>query len=153
HYVTRGLRHDGSEFPMEVRVSSYVEDDNVHSVAILRDITERLQVEEQLRQSQKMDALGRLAGGVAHDFNNLLTVVMNCADLALQALPPASKPAEDVRMIRSTGERGATLTRQLLALSRRQVIDPKVTDLGEVIDEMAAMLRRLIGSHIELVVE
>ena len=153
HYLTRGVRRDGHEFPLEVHVSSYDQDGQVHTVVILRDITGRLQLEEQLRQSQKMDALGRLAGGVAHDFNNLLTVIMSCTDLVLTALPKDDAAAENVRLIRSTGERAATLTRQLLALSRRQVIDPKVIDLNVVVGEMGAMLRRLIGSHIVLTVD
>jgi PAS domain S-box-containing protein len=153
HYLTRGLRRDAREFPLEVHASSYDHDGEVHTVVILRDITERLQLEEQLRQSQKMDALGRLAGGVAHDFNNLLTVIMSCADLVLGELREDDANAVNVRLIRSTGERAATLTRQLLALSRGQVIDPKVIDLNVVVAEMGAMLRRLIGSHITLVVE
>ncbi len=151
-YVTRGLRRDGREFPMEVHVSSYDEGGGVYTVVILRDITDRLELEQQLRQSQKMDALGRLAGGVAHDFNNLLTVILSCADLALRALPVDSRPAEDIRLIRSTSERAATLTRQLLALSRRQVIDPKVIDMNVVVGEMGSMLRRLIGQHITLAI-
>jgi two-component system cell cycle sensor histidine kinase/response regulator CckA len=152
-YVTKGLRRDGREFPMEVRVSSYDLRGTQHAVAILRDITERLDLEEQLRQSQKMDALGRLAGGVAHDFNNLLTVILSSADLALRAQPKDSRLADDLRLIRSTSERAATLTRHLLAVSRRQVFDPKVSDLNVVVGEMGAMLRRLIGAHIELTIE
>ena len=151
-YMTRGLRRDGREFPMEVHVSTYEDNGVVHTVVILRDLTDQLSLEEQLRQSQKMDAIGRLAGGVAHDFNNLLTVIMSCADLALRALP-AGAAAENVQLIRSTGERAASLTRQLLALSRRQVVDPKVIDLNVVVGELATMLRRLLGSHISLVVD
>ena len=153
HYLTRGVRRDGQTFPLEVHVSSYENDGGMNTVVILRDITARLQLEEQLRQTQKMDALGRLAGGVAHDFNNLLTVIMSCADLALTELPPGTPTTEHVQLIRSSGQRAATLTRQLLALSRRQVIDPKVLELDAVVGEMAAMLRRLIGSHIELAVD
>jgi two-component system cell cycle sensor histidine kinase/response regulator CckA len=153
HYLTRGVRRGAQEFPLEVHVSSYEQDGEVQSVVILRDISDRLQLEEQLRQSQKMDALGRLAGGVAHDFNNLLTVIMSCTDLVLTALPEHHAAAENVRLIRSTGERAATLTRQLLALSRRQVIDAKVIDLNVVVCEMGAMLRRLIGTHIVLTVD
>ena len=153
HYLTRGKRRDGREFPLEVHVSSYDQGGEIHTVVILRDITDRLSLEEQLRQSQKMDALGRLAGGVAHDFNNLLTVIMSCADLVLAELPGEASTADNVRLIRSTGERAATLTRQLLALSRRQVIDPKVIDLNVVVGEMGAMLQRLIGAHIVLTVD
>ena len=149
HYLTRGLRRDGREFPLEVRVSTY-EQNGAVTVVILRDITERQNLEDQLRQSQKMDALGRLAGGVAHDFNNLLTVIISSADLALTALPRGSAVAANVELIRSTGARGAALTRQLLAISRRQVIAAEVLDLHVIVDEMGAMLRRLIGSHITL---
>jgi two-component system cell cycle sensor histidine kinase/response regulator CckA len=153
HYVTRGLRRDGREFALEVHVARYDVAGESHSVAIFRDLTERLQLEEQLRQSQKMDALGRLAGGVAHDFNNLLTVILSCADLALTALPEEDKAAANVRLIRATGERAAALTRQLLALSRRQVIDPKIIDLNVVVEEMVAILRRLIGSQVVLTLD
>jgi PAS domain S-box-containing protein len=152
-YVTRGLRRDGIEFSMEVHVSSYDAGNAPYSVVIVRDITERIALEEQLRRSQKMDALGRLAGGVAHDFNNLLTVIMSCADLALRAMPHESRPAGDLRLIRSTVERAATLTRQLLAVSRQQVFNPEVIDLNVVVGEMGAMLRRLIGTHITLALD
>ena len=153
HYLTRGLRRNGDEFALEVHASSYQERGEVYSVVILRDITERLQLEEQLRESQKMDALGRLAGGVAHDFNNLLMVMMGCAELIARDTHAGAEVSANAELIRSTAERAAGLTRQLLALSRRQVVDPKVIDLAAVVTEMSVMLRRLIGPRIELVVE
>ena len=152
-YLTRGLRRTGEEFALEVHASSYEERGEIYSVVILRDITERLRLEEQLRESQKMDALGRLAGGVAHDFNNLLMVMMGCADLIALDAHAGAEASANAELIRSTAERAASLTRQLLALSRRQVIDPKVIDLDAVVTEMSVMLRRLIGPRIELVVE
>jgi two-component system cell cycle sensor histidine kinase/response regulator CckA len=153
HYLTRGVRRDGEEFALEVHASSYVERGEVYSVVILRDVTERLRLEEQLRESQKMDALGRLAGGVAHDFNNLLMVMTGCAELIALDAHAGAEARANAELIRSTADRAASLTRQLLALSRRQVIDPKVIDLDAVVTEMSVMLRRLIGPRIELVVE
>jgi len=108
--------------------------------------------EEQLRQAQKLEAVGRLAGGIAHDFNNLLTVVMGHSDIMLNASPGEALDREGLAAIRSAGERGASLTQQLLAFSRRQVLQPKVLDLADLIAEFERMLRRLIGEHIELVV-
>jgi two-component system CheB/CheR fusion protein len=108
--------------------------------------------EEQLRQSQKLEAVGRLAGGIAHDFNNLLTVVMGHSDMLLAGSPGEALDREALAAIRSAGERGASLTQQLLAFSRRQVLQPKVLDLGDLIAEFERMLRRLIGEHIELIV-
>ncbi|MFT3927050.1 MAG: PAS domain S-box protein [Myxococcales bacterium] len=153
HYFTTGIRRNGEEFPLEVRAAVYQEADAFYSVAILRDNTERMALEEQLRQSQKMDALGRLAGGVAHDFNNLLMVMMGCSEMILADQSASAKVRHNAQLTVSTGERAVSLTRQLLALSRRQVIDPRVIDLDGVVQEMADMLRRLLGPQIELVVK
>ena len=122
----------------------------VNYVAVKRDVTDVRRMEEQLRQSQKMEAVGRLAGGVAHDFNNLLTAISGYSDLLLHRLPDYSTLRRDVEEIRKAGDRAAALTRQLLAFSRRQVLQPKVLDLNAVVTKMGEMLRRLIGEDIEL---
>jgi PAS domain S-box-containing protein len=122
----------------------------VRIVGTATDITEQRQLEEQFRQAQKMESVGRLAGGIAHDFNNLLTVINGTADLAITTLPPDDPLRTDLEQIIEAGDRAAALTRQLLALSRRQILRPEVIDLSTVIDRMRAMLRRLIGEDIVL---
>ena len=145
-------RRDGTLYE-EDAVISPVRDPSgqvVNYVAVKRDVTDVRRMEEQLRQSQKMEAVGRLAGGVAHDFNNLLTAISGYSDLLLHRLPDYSTLRRDVEEIRKAGDRAAALTRQLLAFSRRQVLQPKVLDLNTVVAKMEPMLRRLIGEKIEL---
>ncbi len=117
------------------------------------DITERRALEGQLRQAQKMEAIGRLAGGVAHDFNNLLTAICGYTELALTALSSRDPLALDLHEVRRAAQRAAALVRQLLAFSRRQVLQPTVLDLNAIITAMERMLRRIIGEHIALVVD
>ena len=105
--------------------------------------------EEQLRQAQKMEGIGRLAGGVAHDFNNLLTAIIGFTDLILERIDPVDSTAEHVREIRKAADRAAALTRQLLAFSRRQFLDPRVLDINETVTGLIRLLPRLIGEHIE----
>ncbi|OGL11663.1 MAG: hypothetical protein A3I17_08205 [Candidatus Rokubacteria bacterium RIFCSPLOWO2_02_FULL_72_37] len=119
---------------------------------IVEDVTHRRHLEEQLRQSQKMQAVGQLAGGVAHDFNNLLTVVIGRSQLLLDRLGQDEKGRREVELIQRTATRASNLTRQLLAFSRKQVLQPKVLDLDEVVGGMAKLLARLIGEHIDLAV-
>ena len=114
------------------------------------DITERRQLEDQLRQSQKMEAIGRLAGGVAHDFNNLLTVISGYGHMIMRDLPHDDPLRSCVEEVLKAASRATSLTNQLLAFSRRQVIQPKVLDLNSLVANMDRMLRRVIGEHIEL---
>jgi PAS domain S-box-containing protein len=119
-------------------------------IEYVRDITDRKRAEDQLRQSQKMEAVGRLAGGISHDLNNLLTAIAAYADLLLMELPETNPMNPQVGEIKHAVEQAAQLTNQLLAFSRKQVLQPKVLDLNGVVDSMDRMLRRLIGEDIEL---
>jgi two-component system, cell cycle sensor histidine kinase and response regulator CckA len=117
----------------------------------LIDITERKRLEQRLRQSTKMEAVGRVAGGVAHDFNNLLTAILGYSDLLLEKLPASSQLSRYAAEVKNASERAFSLTRQLLAFSRQQVLAPQVLNLNVVVADMLKMLRRLIGEEIELV--
>jgi PAS domain S-box-containing protein len=124
-----------------------------HFVAIKEDISSRKNLEAQLRQAQKMEAIGRLAGGIAHDFNNLLTAINGYSDLVLNRLGKTDPLRKDLGEIRKAGERAAALTRQLLAFSRKQMMQPRLLDLNQVVGDMDKMLRRLIGEDIELALQ
>jgi PAS domain S-box-containing protein len=121
------------------------------AVVTFLDITERKHLEEQLRQSQKMEAIGRLAGGIAHDFNNLLTAIIGYSQLLLSRLEAGNPMQEELEEIKKAGERAASLTRQLLAFSRKELLQPQVLDLNDLVANLDKMLRRLIGEDIELV--
>jgi PAS domain S-box-containing protein len=121
-----------------------------HYVAVKRDVTTEVELEEQLRQSQKMEAIGKLAGGIAHDFNNLLVAVTGYSDILLGRLGQDDPGRKEIEEIRNAGDRAAALTRQLLAFGRRQLLNLKVVDLNETIWEMENMLRRVIGEDISI---
>jgi PAS domain S-box-containing protein len=144
-----GLRADGSEFPLELTVARLGSDTRAVLTGFVRDITERRALEEQLRQSQKLEAIGRLAGGVAHDFNNILMSIMGAADLLLMQLAPGDSARDEATEIKQSVDRGAGLTRQLLAFSRRQAVRARVFALGDIVRGMDTMLRRLIGPEID----
>jgi PAS domain S-box-containing protein len=122
----------------------------VGASSIAHDVTEKKLLEEQFRQAQKMQAIGVLAGGVAHDFNNLLTVISGFSDMIYDALPPGDVTRDLVSQIRLAGDRAASLTRQLLAFSRRSVLRPSVLDLNAIVSSSERMLHRLLGEDIEL---
>ncbi len=122
-------------------------------LAVVRDVTEQRRLEAQFRQAQKMEAVGRLAGGVAHDFNNLLTVINGFADLLYDQLPRDAPTREPVEHIRKAGARAGELTHQLLAYGRKQILRPQPLNLGALVANLGAMLRRLIGERVELVID
>ncbi len=145
----RHRRRDGSVLEVEISAHGVRIEGRAARVVIARDVTHRRRLERELHQAQKMEAVGRLAGGVAHDFNNLLTAIITMSELALSE-PLPDLLGEDLRHIHEAAVRGSNLTRQLLAFSRRQVLRPTLTDLNAVITELSKMLRRLIGEDIEL---
>lgn len=149
------IAKDGRRIPLLVGAAMI---DETRCVAFSIDLTEQRRAEaalrtteEHLRQAQKMEAVGRLAGGVAHDFNNVLSVILTYGDLLYADLPPDDPMREDVDEIRKAGKRAATLTRQLLMFSRQQVLEPRVLDLNEILAGLDKMLPRLIGEDIEIV--
>ena len=153
-----GMRADGSEFPVELTVTRIRVDGPPMFTGFIRDITERKQAaealqksEEQFRQAQKMEAIGRLAGGVAHDFNNLLTVITGYSQLLSETLNSDDPTRGLVDEIAKAADRAASLTRQLLAFSRKQMLATRVLDLNGVVTDMQKMLQRLIGEDIKLV--
>jgi len=121
-----------------------------HVLVLTTDITERRQLEEQVRQAGKMEAVGQLAGGVAHDFNNILTAILGFADLLGQDMPEGDVRLEDVDEIRKAAQRAAALTRQLLAFSRKQVLEPRALDVNDLVDNMDKMLRPVLGENVKL---
>jgi two-component system cell cycle sensor histidine kinase/response regulator CckA len=122
----------------------------VSYVAVKHDITDQLRLTEQLQQAQKMESVGRLAGGVAHDYNNMLSVILGFTELAMDKLDPSERVYADLKEILRAAKRSAEITRQLLAFARKQTTEPKVLDLNQVVETMLKMLRRLIGEDIDL---
>jgi PAS domain S-box-containing protein len=151
---TKRRRKDGSLVDVVLSVAPIADTEGrpVGSIGVMADITQRKQLHEQLVQAQKMEAVGLLAGGIAHDFNNLLTVIGGRSALLVQRGGLSEATTRDAELISKTAERAAALTRQLLAFSRKQVLEPKPVDLNVLVGGVAPMLRRLIGEHIELVI-
>lgn len=120
------------------------------AVLVFRDVTERRRLEEHLRQAQKLEAIGRLAGGIAHDFNNIMTIITGFSELLLADKQLSGEQLETVRHIQDAGKRAASLTNQIMAFSRKQLLVPSVLSLNSIVRDMATMAKRLIGTHIEL---
>ncbi len=144
HLQLRPISHEEDE--SEIENASY-------AVIILNDLTEHKQLEDQFRQSQKMESVGRLAGGVAHDFNNLLTVIRGYSQLSLRDLKEGTPLSQNIEEIRKAADRAADLTRQLLAFSRLQILEFKTVNLNNLVQAMEKMLRRMIGEDIELIIQ
>ncbi|MHB0866808.1 MAG: PAS domain S-box protein [Thermoleophilia bacterium] len=150
-YEVRGQRKDGTEFDMEVSVSTYELENQTYTLVMLRDISQRKLLEESLRQAQKMESIGRLAGGVAHDFNNYLTAVEGYIDLTLLDLPDGGDQRSNLLEARHSAERAVNLTRQLLLFSRREPMNQEALNLNAVIINHLKMLGRLIGEQYSIV--
>ncbi len=155
-----GMRKDGSRFPCEFSLAALHGSEGTAFTAVVRDVMERKQSQdqlkqrdEQLRQAQKMEAIGRLAGGVAHDFNNLLMAIRGYAEMIAQNLPEGDERRSDAEEILKASDRAAGLTRQLLAFSRREVITQQAVALDSLVQTMQAMLQRLIGPEIQISTE
>jgi two-component system, cell cycle sensor histidine kinase and response regulator CckA len=171
-----GRRQDGSEFPAEISLSSIETSDGLLAVAAIRDVSERIamarereqlraeaereRLQNQLQQTHRLESLGQLAGGIAHDFNNLLAVIINYAAFVAEDLQKAAEAdgqerwqstSKDVEQIRVAGERAAQLTHQLLAFARREVVQPEVLDVNEIVTDIEQLLRRTLGEQVELV--
>lgn len=151
-YETVHMRKGGRRIDVSLTMSPVKDgnDEIVGAAAITRDISDRKLLEKQLRQAQRMEALGQLSGGIAHDFNNLLSVISGYCELLEPELPPDSVLHRNCEQIKKAGEKAAGLTRQLLAFTRQQVLEPRILDLNAVVLDLEKMLNRVIGEDIEL---
>ena len=148
--VARHRKKDGTQIDVELSTHDLLFAGRRARLVLAVDITDRQRLETQLRQAQKMEAVGRLAGGVAHDFNNVLTVISGFSDLLLRQLGPGHVAHQDLEEIRNAADRATALTRQLLAFSRKNVVAPRVIDLNQVVANLERLLRRLVGEDIVL---
>jgi len=151
--ISQHITKDGKKLEVEIIAHPFQHAGREVRLVVAQDITERHQLEEQLRQAQKMEAVGRLAGGVAHDFNNLLMVIKGHTELLLNSAPQSEQAARKIEQIDRAADRAATLTRQLLAFSRMQVLQPRVMNLNNVVEDMGKLLPRLIGEDIDLLIQ
>jgi two-component system cell cycle sensor histidine kinase/response regulator CckA len=155
HSLPRVWNHkkrDGTRIDVEVVATSITFRGRRARLTLSADVTERTALQTQLAKAQKMEAVGQLAGGIAHDFNNLLGVITGYSELLIREVPPGSRERKRAEEIKRAADRAAALTRQLLAFGRRQVLQPKVLDLNEVVPEVEKMLRRLIPESIQIVI-
>lgn len=148
--VDGARRKDGSTFPIRLAVSEFNLEGRRHFLGIIMDLSETRSLESQLRQAQKMEAFGQLAGGVAHDFNNMLTVINGYSGLLVSRLPENDPSRKLLLMIKDAGERSAALTRQLLSFSRKQIVSPELLDLNKIVTNLEKMLHRIIGEDVKL---
>ena len=148
--VVEGRRKDGSVFPMELAVGEVVTGSERLFTGFIRDLTARQRMEQELRQMQKMEAIGQLTGGIAHDFNNLLTVIIGNLEMLESRIGTEGRPAAWLKEATETAQLGAQLTERLLAFGRRQPLRPVVTDLAELVSESTHILRRTLGEGIEI---
>lgn len=156
-FETVNVKKSGEEFPVEINANIVEQGGKPFVLAVVRDISERKnserereKLEDQLRQAQKLESIGRLAGGVAHDFNNMLGVILGRTEMIMDDVPASFAYLEDLDEIRKAATRSADLTRQLLAFARKQTISPQIVDLNEKVADIHNMLRRMIGEDIEL---
>jgi PAS domain S-box-containing protein len=154
HYESVRVTKDGRHLSMSISVSPLrnAAGEIVGASAIARDITTQKRTEGQLRQSQKMEAIGRLAGGVAHDFNNILGIINACSEFLRDRIDPASEPSVYVENIKKAIERGRSLTKQMMAFSRTSAVQPRILDLNERLREISKLLRPLLGEDIEILI-
>ncbi|UCF98491.1 MAG: response regulator [Spirochaetaceae bacterium] len=147
------ITKDGRRIPVEISSRMFEFGGRPITLSVARDLRARKDMEEQIRRSQRLEAIGRLAGGIAHDFNNLLTVIGGYSDVLLGEIDSASTLREEVEEIRAAAKRASSLTQQLLAFSRKQILQPKILDPVELVQRSEQMLRRLIGEDIVLAIE
>jgi hypothetical protein len=153
YWKTTSVRHcrkDGSLFTVDVWSRDTLVDGRPVRVATINEVTERVQVQRELQQAQKMEVVGRLAGGVAHDFNNALTAIISGSDLLMERLQDDPEARTDLELIQRAAHRAALLTRHLLAFSRQQIMRAEVCSLAEVVQRSVALLERVLGDHVEL---
>lgn len=155
HGEIRNRKKDGSLYTEDMTITPLRSPSGeiTHFIAIKQDVTEKKKLEAQYRQAQKMEAVGRLAGGIAHDFNNMLSIITGYSEMSLEKLHPGDPIAKHLLSIKSAAARAASLTKQLLAFSRQQIVFPKIVDLNSVVENLTDMLRRLVADDVSVVLK